>query len=193
MCWRPHLVLVLGLLGEPVGRIEALDQRFVKRAWSTAAGIAATWLAAAPAEPESQQTRQSCSSQSASSTSSSSSQSASASESDDDMQAGTSGPSGFAAPRDQSPSGSAAEACSAGVSASNVEEISPEQREEIGRVVSLAGRLPRMILGVTPGAPLKDCRKAYHRSALLIHPDKCTSLDAKRAFQILGDAYSQLM
>ena len=40
MSWRPHLVVVLGILGESFSAIEKLDPRFVRRTWPVAAGIA---------------------------------------------------------------------------------------------------------------------------------------------------------
>ena len=55
---------------------------------------------------------------------------------------------------------------------------------------SMQSQYPEVILNCRRTAA--EVRRAYLRTARLIHPDKCTSLDAAIAFQIAGAAYEAL-
>ena len=46
LSWRPFLIVVLGLLGESIAGVEALDPRYTKRCWPLCSAIAESRLAA---------------------------------------------------------------------------------------------------------------------------------------------------
>ena len=49
------------------------------------------------------------------------------------------------------------------------------------------------ILGVAPGATEKQIKSAYRKLALRYHPDRNHSQDAKQKFEVITEAYHQLM
>lgn len=73
------------------------------------------------------------------------------------------------------------------------EQLSPSAEQQIRRrsaeeVLSAAGN-PRAVLGLQADAGSSDIRRAYHRLALLHHPDKAGD---STAFRVVADAYKAL-
>eukprot|EP00913_Durusdinium_trenchii_P015052 g14117.t1 len=62
---------------------------------------------------------------------------------------------------------------------------------EVARVLSAKGHRQTLCLeGTTVTAD--ELRRQYRKLALLVHPDKCSSPDAKAAFQKLSEAFEHL-
>ena len=53
---------------------------------------------------------------------------------------------------------------------------------------ALSASNPAERLGVAENASEYDIRKAYRKSSILVHPDKCELADAKAAFLAIADA-----
>ena len=66
----------------------------------------------------------------------------------------------------------------------------PEVAEAIARVLAAADAYEA--LGVESGASQAQCKKAYRRLALRLHPDKCQSSNAEEAFKRVSAAYAGL-
>ncbi len=66
----------------------------------------------------------------------------------------------------------------------------PEVAEAIARVLAAADAYGA--LGVDRGASQAQCKKAYRRLALRLHPDKCSSPNAEEAFKRVSAAYAAL-
>ena len=69
---------------------------------------------------------------------------------------------------------------------------------EVGRILACNGN-NMVVLGISPSASLEDAEKAFHKSSLLVHPDRLSHEDGPvtltlftRAFQVLAAAYSDI-
>ena len=219
--WRPYVLLALGLMGEPLDALEAMDPLAVHRTWPSARPLAVRFQqrqvpapadgepAGAPAgqAPESQsgKTEQSddndsdVSSMSSSSTSSSSDMDASSHKTDSPEAAGSSSTWARLGREPPTTSGCSTSAglsgkSSAPAGSSKLSEQgsdASEPAEMIRNILRMRHATPKRVLGLGPGARAIEVRKQYMQIARMIHPDKCHLPDATAAFQIVSKAYEE--
>ncbi|KAM6294489.1 dnaJ homolog subfamily C member 14 [Aegotheles albertisi] len=75
--------------------------------------------------------------------------------------------------------------------------VGPSPGEEVGRLLAMATvpeeqRDPFQVLGVAATTPDPELRKAYHRLAMLVHPDKNPHPRAEVAFKVLRAAWDRV-
>ena len=63
---------------------------------------------------------------------------------------------------------------------------------EVHRILGAFKLNPFEQLGLRFDATVDDVKKAYRKSSLMVHPDKCKHPKAQDAFEILGQAQQQL-
>ena len=206
--WRPRAILALGLLGEPFDALEATCRRHRCQSWqlwAAAAAVAEQILLTAPAEPAREDPHSNGGAGPSSSDADTSSSSADSSSEDafcpstpraETMPSPSPTAEGMHSPPSPPPSPSPQRGSSLsagpGIASSSTTRRTSAQAEEIARVLaaSMQSQYPEVILNCRRTAA--EVRRAYLRTARLIHPDKCTSPDAARAFQIVGAAYEAL-
>lgn len=67
-----------------------------------------------------------------------------------------------------------------------------DRENEIMRILGAFKLNPFEQLGVRFDASVDDVKRAYRKSSLMVHPDKCQHPQAREAFEALGQAYQAL-
>ena len=67
-----------------------------------------------------------------------------------------------------------------------------DRENEVHRILGAFKLNPFEQLGLRFDAAVEDVKKAYRKSSLMVHPDKCKHPKAQDAFEILGQAQQQL-
>ena len=67
-----------------------------------------------------------------------------------------------------------------------------DRENEVHRILGAFKLNPFEQLGLRFDATVDDVKKAYRKSSLMVHPDKCKHPKAQDAFEILGQAQQQL-
>ncbi|DBA65842.1 TPA: hypothetical protein ACH3X2_002873 [Trebouxia sp. C0005] len=67
-----------------------------------------------------------------------------------------------------------------------------DRENEVHRILGAFKLNPFEQLGLRFDASVEDVKKAYRKSSLMVHPDKCKHPKAQDAFEILGQAQQQL-
>lgn len=70
---------------------------------------------------------------------------------------------------------------------------STEREQEVDRILSCFKLNPYEHLNLNLDASDDDVRRAYRKSSLMVHPDKCNHPQAQRAFEALGLAQSMIL
>ncbi len=67
-----------------------------------------------------------------------------------------------------------------------------DRENEVHRILGAFKLNPFEQLGLRFDASVEDVKKAYRKSSLMVHPDKCKHPKAQDAFETLGQAQQQL-
>lgn len=67
-----------------------------------------------------------------------------------------------------------------------------DRENEVHRILGAFKLNPFEQLGLRFDATVDDVKKAYRKSSLMVHPDKCKHPKAQDAFETLGQAQQQL-
>ena len=67
-----------------------------------------------------------------------------------------------------------------------------DRENEVHRILGAFKLNPFEQLGLRFDATVDDVKKAYRKSSLMVHPDKCEHPKAQDAFETLGQAQQQL-
>ena len=193
--WRPHVLLALGLLAEPVDELEAMDPVAVHRTWPSARALATKLQERPEPSPErSTDEQDSAEAMDDSSSTSSTDSSSSGSDSGDESPAATpaSSPTRTTGPSTTatgSTSGSSSSAPAGSSAPADDARLSSEQGQLVQKLLRSSNAGPRRVLGLLPRDGSKQARLQYLNMVRMIHPDKCDVPGATAAFQIVQKAY----